>query len=275
MCVRPGCSRPGPALSTSTGLGGPPQAWSTLPALRVPSHSMAPPRATSIPSPPPPAQPSQDPRGTTRAGVHAPRPRDLPFCRAGLEERGGEALCGARTLTAGPGGPGGPSLPFSPSAPCKATRCEQGTVEGGHPTIPRQTSHSPLDQEVLGLQGSLAARGDRLFQEGRRGRGHPGIGTTGQIRAMSMAQVDGKPGGAWSSRSTRDLGWSGASRGHGFKRNLWVLTCFTVFWVWALEHGPSSHLGACTASWPRVWRGDRLVICGVLLPTTSFGATAA
>lgn len=219
--------------------GGPTQAWATLPAPRVPSHSTAPPRAfvmffwqlrhtghlhpkptsssTAFPGPP------GDHQGRCACSP-APGPA---LCRAGLEESGGEALCGARTLTAGPGGPGGPSLPFSPSAPCKATRCEQGTVEGGHPAIPRRASHSPLDQEVLGLQGSRAAPGDRLSQEGRQGRGHPGIGATGQLQAMPTAQVDGEPGGAWSSRSTRDLGWSGASRGHGFKRNLWVLTCFT------------------------------------------------
>lgn len=162
-----------------------------------------------------------------------PSPRDTcPPAEQAWRERVGEALWWASTLTAGPGGPGGPSLPFSPSAPCKTARCERGPRGEASPwgdiqPFPRQTPHSPLDQEVLGLQGSLAARGDRLSQEGRRGLGLPGIRATGQLRAIPMAQVDGE----WVGPGLLDpLGtWArgGLPRVHSFKRNLWVLTCFT------------------------------------------------
>lgn len=113
---------------------------------------------------------------------------------------------------------------------------------GGHPTLPRRAPSLTTGQEVLGLQ-EIAA-GDRLSQKAGGAWVSLGIRATGQLGAIPMAQVDGGVGGAWSSTSTGDTGW-GLPRVHSFKRNLWVLTCFTGWLVWVLEHGPSSRLGAC------------------------------
>lgn len=93
--------------------------------------------------------------------------------------------------------------------------------------VPRRTPHSPLDQEVLGLQGSLAARGDRLSQEGQRGLGHPGIRATGQFQVMPTAQVDGEWVGPGLLDPLRSWAGAGLPGAHSFKRNLWVLTHFT------------------------------------------------
>lgn len=229
MCARVGCARPGPALSTSTGSGGPVRPR-PLPALQVPSHSTAPPRAfltgwqlrhvghthpeptsssTAFPGPPGDRQswcacspalgtpallqsrpggrgwerlcvgPVHSPRGLAgRGGLHCLSVQAPPAKQQGVKGAAGRSLPMGGHPThplADPSLTTGPGSPRSPGKP----RSPGGPSFPGRPAGPG----SPWNQ------GHRSALGDT------RGPGGRGVG------------------GAWSSRSTGDLGWRGASQG--------------------------------------------------------------
>ena len=243
MCARVGCARPGPALSTSTCSG----AHSGL------VHTPSPPSSLTQHGPSPglphwlAAQarwphPSRlhllhhslprTPGGPSEPGCVLPSPQDTcsPAEQA-WRERVGEALCWASTLTAGPGGPGGPSLPFSPSAPCKATGCERGpqgeaspggtsNPSPGGPLTHHWTRKASVSREASQPGGTVFPRKAGGAWVTLESGPQVSFGRCPQPRWM---------GSGWG-RSLDPLGsWAGGGLpgAHSFKRNLWVLTCFT------------------------------------------------
>ena len=185
--------------------------------------------STSLRSPAPPPQLSQDPRGA-RAGVRAPRASGPPSC---LQSRfGGRGWERGSVLSQhthrGAWRAWGAFTAFQSKRPLQNKKMwagHRGEMPPGlgslqlHP--PRLVPHSPLDQEALGPRGSHVALGGHLFQEGQRGLGHPEIRATDQF--PSDAQDRGGRGAGrglvFQIRSGPGLE-AGLPQALGFKRNL-------------------------------------------------------
>ena len=228
-CARVSCARPGPALSTSTGSGphsglvhtpSPPSSltqhvppWAFLTGWQLGHAGHIHPESTS------PTTAFPGPPGNRQSRCACSPALGTPaLLQSRLGGRGLERLCaGPVHSPRGLAGQGGLHCLSVQAPPAKQRGVRGGRREkppqGGHPTCP------PADPSLTTGPGSPRSPGKPRSPGGPSFPGRPaGPGSPWNQGHRSVSGDAHSPGGrgvggAWSSRSTQELGWSGASRG--------------------------------------------------------------